>query len=99
MNQKGEPAPASYGRLPVPSSSVLQYDPLERIADVFAAVDRVLDVVVQLFPLDHVQRLDAAGEQPAQGGMVVVVADALLVVDLDQLVTEFRELAALAQPV
>src|SRR2546430_1839620 len=44
-------------------------------------------------------RVDATVEEAAQRGVVVVVADAFLVMDLDQLVAQLRELAALAQPV
>src|SRR5688572_16955382 len=78
---------------------VLQHDALERVPDVFAAVDRVLDVVVQLLPLQDFQRLRAATEELVHRRVVVVVPDALEVVDLDQLVAQLRELPALAQAV
>src|SRR4051812_37728940 len=80
-------------------STVLQHDALQRVAHVFAAVDGVFDVVVQLLPLHDFQRLHSPGEEAAEGGVVVVVADALLVVDLDQLVAQLRQLAAAAQAV
>src|SRR5438045_1719775 len=74
------------------SSAVLQNDPLQRVPDVLAAVQRLLDVVVQFLPLDDLQRLSAAVEQAAHRGVVVVVADAFLVMDLDQLLAQLREL-------
>src|SRR5438132_1248180 len=61
---------------------VLQNDPLQRVPHILAPVQRLLDVVVQLLPLDHLQRLGAAVEQAAHGGVVVVVAFAFLVVNL-----------------
>ena len=65
--------------------AVLQHDPFERIAHVFAAVDRFFDVVVEFLPLHDFKRVDAAVEQVGDGRVVVVVADAFQAVNLDQL--------------
>src|SRR5207248_170943 len=40
-------------KMRVIKSAVLQDNPLQRIADILASVQRLLDVVVQLLPLDH----------------------------------------------
>ena len=44
-------------------SPVLQHDPFERVADVFAVVDGVFDQVVQFLPLEHFKSLDTAVKQ------------------------------------
>src|SRR5213078_188355 len=74
-------------------SAVFQHDSLERVAHVFAAVDGFLDVVVELFPLEHFQSIDAPGEQLGHRGVMIVIADTFLVMNLNELVGEVGQLS------
>src|SRR5207249_3212568 len=49
------------------ASAVLERHTLDHVRDVLAAVDRVLKVVVDLLPLDHVDRIDALLEEAGDG--------------------------------
>ena len=66
---------------------------------VFAAVDGGLDEVVEFLPLDDVERVGAAANRRVSGGEVVVVAEVLQAVDLDELALEVGEFAARAEQV
>src|SRR3954447_15018292 len=48
-------------------SGVLDHDPLERVGDVLAGVDRVLEALEDVLPADHDHRVDAAVEQRGDG--------------------------------
>src|SRR5205085_11439625 len=77
--------------------AVFQNNSFQRIPHVLTPIDRILDVVVQLFPLHYFQRLNRAVEEMRHRGVMVVVADAFFMVNLDQLVAELRKLVALAK--
>src|SRR5271170_4323071 len=79
-------------------SSVLQNDPLQRVADILAPVDGILNVVVQLLPFHDLQRRSVSLEQLTDGGMVHVVANALQPMNLDQHILQLRKFARLSQP-
>src|SRR5439155_17361810 len=64
------------------ASAVLERHTLDHVRDVLAAVDRVLKVVVDLLPLDHVDRIDALLEEAGDGAAENPVALVLEAIDL-----------------
>jgi hypothetical protein len=84
--------------VPRGDSSILQHNSFQRIPHILARVDRFFDHVEELFPLHHFQRLAVTGLiQLADGGVVVVVADALEMMNVDQLLVQLRKLSRLPQ--
>ena len=59
-------------------SAVLQDDSFQGVAHVFAVVDGIFNQVVELFPFQDFERVDAPAEKMRQGGMMIVIPNALL---------------------
>src|ERR687888_2054538 len=76
---------------------VLDDDPLDDVGDVLAAVDRLLEQVVNLPPLDDLDRVRVAVEQTRDRRPPDLVALVLEPVDLDPVLLEVVESPQMAQ--
>src|SRR5580700_1888941 len=83
-------------RCPV-TSGLLDEDRLERVRDVLALVDGLLDRLVDLLPLHDLERVGLALEQLADRRAQRVVAGVLQAVDLDAVVHDVAGLGRVLQ--
>jgi hypothetical protein len=70
------------GLTPGAASTVFGLDPLEHVRDVFALVGRLLEGVIDLFPLDHVDRVALTVEEVGDGIALDEVGEVLKAMDL-----------------
>src|SRR5438552_3973623 len=78
-------------------SGVFEGHALDHVGDVLTAVDRVLEVVVDLLPLDDVDGIGAVVEEPGDGPAQELVALVLQAVDLRAVGAERLPVAQVAQ--
>src|SRR5690349_10541235 len=78
-------------------SAVLERHAFDHVRDVLAAVDRVLEVVVDLLPLDDVDGIAALPEEPRHRAAEKLVADVLEPVDLGAVGEEARAVLQVAE--
>src|SRR5438132_7546747 len=79
------------------ASAVLERHTFDHVRDVLAAVDRVLQVVVDLLPLDHVDGIGARAEEAGDRAPQELVAQVLEAVDLRAVGEEARPVLQVAQ--